>query len=237
MLRLLAILLLLGGVVYCHAQDLRSGVGVEVFPHFSNRRLLAFDLSTTPQYRLDSLELAETALPSYSTGLTVHHRGNKVGVQASLYYSRVGYSSQRTRIPFGDPFAARFTDQQYRFLSQQITIPFAILFYQELSDKDDFFFLLGSGLSYNMKNQDIIERFEGDISEKEIKDSAFDYRRLNYSFQTGMGWEHRFNENWVMSVTPTFSIWLAGLYVDEPISRNLYQLGVRVGVRYDRWFE
>lgn len=213
-----------------------SGIGVNLFPNYSHRRLVNFDFMG--QALADSLEVNEIARPSYAGGVVLSYRGQKAGVQFGVNYSQTGYRGKRTPIPFNDPNRANFDDQQYNFRAQQIEVPFAIVFYQNLSDKDDFFFLLGSGLSYNLSNQDIVTRFNGENSAREVnKIESDDFRKVNYSFQTAMGWEHKLSDRMVFSIAPTFRLWLAGIYRDALLNRNLYQFGLRATVRFDREVE
>ncbi|RMF04671.1 MAG: hypothetical protein D6772_00255, partial [Bacteroidetes bacterium] len=114
-------------------------------------------------------------------------------------------------------------------------VPMSVLMYQQLTDKDDFYFLLGTAISYNLQSEDQIVLYAGDISERRNQKAPQDFRRLNYAFQTAMGWEHRFGGRIVMNVAPTFKMWLAGLYRGEALlNRNIYQLGLRVAFRLDR---
>lgn len=212
-----------------HAQSVRSGVGISLFPHVAHRRLVAVELGSL--ISTDSLDAAERSLPTYALGVLFSHRGEKVGVQAGIHYSRMGYRGRRVDIPLTNPIAARFSEQEYRFVTQQIEVPLGLVFYQALSEKTEFFFLLGSGISYNMTNKDTYIRYEGDISEKETTRALGDFRRLNYCFQTGMGWERRLDERWSLSIAPVFRLWMAGLYREAELNRNLYQMGVQVVLR------
>lgn len=213
-----------------------SGIGVNLFPNYSHRRLVNFDFMGLAL--ADSLENSEIARPSYAGGLVLSYRGKKAGVQIGLNYSQTGYRGKRVAIPFNDPNRANFDEQQYSFRAQQIEIPFSVVFYQNLSSKDDFFFSLGSGLSYNLSNQDIITRYNGENSAREVNTiESDDFRKVNYSFQTAMGWEHKLSDRMVFSIAPTFRLWLAGIYRDALLNRNLYQFGLRATVRFDREVE
>lgn len=236
MTRLLITLILgIGGSISLVAQQY-SGIGINLFPNYSHRRLVNFDISM--QAQADSLETNEISRPSYATGLVLSYRGRKAGVQVGLNYSQSGYRGTRQPIPFGDPQRANFNEQQYQFRAQSIEVPFSIHFYQNLSDNDDFFFVLGSGLSYNFSNQNIITRFNGETSSREIlENDDDDFRKVNYSFQTAMGWEHKFSDRIVMSIAPTFRLWLAGIKRDALLNRNLYQFGIRATFRWERELE
>ncbi|WP_020534136.1 outer membrane beta-barrel protein [Lewinella cohaerens] len=213
-----------------------SGIGVNLFPNYSHRRIVNLDLNMIGQ--ADSLEISEFARPSYAGGIVLSYRGKKAGVQVGLNYSQTGYRGKRTAIAFNDPNRANFDDEQYSFRAQNIEIPFSVLFYQNLSEKDDFFFSLGSGLSYNLSNQDIITRFNGESSAREVNTiDSEDFRKVNYCFQTSMGWEHKLSQNMLFSIAPTFRLWLAGIYRDSLLNRNLYQFGLRATVRFDRELE
>lgn len=213
-----------------------SGIGINLFPQYSHRRIVNLDLNMLNQ--ADSLENNEFARPSYATGLVLSYRGEKAGVQVGLNYSQTGYRGKRTPIAFNDPNRANFDEEQYSFRAQNIEIPFSVLFYQTLSEKDDFYFSLGSGLSYNLSNQNIITRFNGETSAREVNNiENEDFRKVNYCFQTSMGWEHKLSENMLFSIAPTFRLWLAGIYRDALLNRNLYQFGIRATVRFDREVE
>lgn len=213
-----------------------SGVGITLFPQYSHRRIVNLDLNMIGQ--ADSLEISEFARPSYAGGLVLSYRGKKAGVQVGLNYSQTGYRGKRSPIAFNDPNRANFDEEQYSFRAQNIEIPFSVFFYQNLSSKDDFFFSLGSGLSYNLSNQDVITRFNGETSAREVNTiENQDFRKVNYCFQTSMGWEHKLSENMLFSIAPTFRLWLAGIYRDALLNRNLYQFGLRATVRFDREVE
>jgi hypothetical protein len=213
-----------------------SGIGINLFPQYSHRRIVNLDLNMIGQ--ADSLEVSEFARPSYATGIVLSYRGKKAGVQVGLNYSQTGYQGKRTSIPFNDPNRANFDEERYSFRAQNIEIPFAVVFYQNLSEKDDFFFSLGSGISYNLSNQDIITRYNGESSTREVNTiESEDFRKANYCFQTSLGWEHKLSENMLFSIAPTFRLWLAGIYRDALLNRNLYQFGLRATVRFDREVE
>jgi hypothetical protein len=210
-----------------------SGYGINLFPQLSHRRLVNLDFGSLAQ--TDSLEANEIARPSFATGLVLSYRGEKAGVQTGLNYSQTGYQGKRVPLAFNDPNRANFNEERYGFRSQSIEIPFALLFYQNLSPKDDFFFMLGSGINYNLSNQSIITRFDGETSAREVNDiENDDFRRINYAFQTGMGWEHKLSNNMVFSLAPTFRLWMAGVFKNALLNRNLYQVGLRATVRFDR---
>jgi hypothetical protein len=210
-----------------------SGIGVSLFPNWSGRRLVALDANSVAQ--VDSLDALEGLRPAYSAGFFLSYRGKRAGVQAGLQYTEVGYNGERRPITFDDPEAPNFTERAQNFRSRQVEIPLSVLMYQPLGDKDDFYFLMGTSLSYNLSNEDLTVLYAGDISERRTAEAPQDFRRLNYAFQTAMGWEHRFRGRIVMNVAPTFKLWLAGLYRDEAfLNRNIYQFGLRVAFRLDR---
>ncbi len=209
------------------------GYGISLYPNFSHRRLVVYE--NTSQAQIDSLEMVEGFRPSYAAGLVMSFRGEKAGFQIGLNYSETGFRGDRSPLPITDPEANRFTEYQVDFRTRQIELPLALLFYQELTPKDEFFFLLGTGISYNLQNNFLITRFNGDISEKEEQALDEDTRPLNYNFQAAMGWERQLSRDFVMSIAPTFRLWMQGLIRDDfaPRNFNLYQLGVRLTFRFE----
>lgn len=215
------------------AQENRSaGYGIELFPHLSNRRLVAFDLSN--QVEIDSIQANEYTLPSYGVGVFLNYRGEKIGLRMGLNYMELGYRGKKVAIPFDDPFASQFSEIEYTFKTQQIEAPVSFIFYQQLSEKDEFYFLLGTGISYSLGNKDIYTRFEDGAQETATTDAPQDFRPLNFSLQTGMGWEHHFKKNITLDIAPVFKLWMSGLYKAEILNRNLYQIGLKIGIRFDR---
>ncbi len=230
---LLLLLFAIGATTLSQAQENRSaGYGIELLPHLSNRRLIAFDLSS--QMEIDSIQDNEYGLPSYSAGIFMNYRGEKIGIRFGLNYMELGYRGKRAPIPFNDPFASQFSEIEYTFKTQQIEAPVAVLFYQQLSEKNEFYFLLGTGISYNLSNKDIHTRYENEIKKTTTTDAPQDFRPLNFSLQTAMGWEHHFNKNFTIDIAPIFKLWMSGLYKAEILNRNLYQIGLRVGIRFDQ---
>lgn len=209
----------------------RQGIGIGLFPNYSHRRLVVFQ--NYSQNQVDSLETAERFRPSYSAGLLLSTRGEKVGLQIGLNYAEVGYRGTRTPLPITDPRANRFTEYRLEFRGRQVMVPLSILFYQELSEQDEFYFLLGSGLSYSLKNDFVTTYFSGDISEREVAEAPGEFRRINYCFEAAMGWEHHFGGKLTLTLAPTFRLWMSGLLTEGELNRNLYQLGMRMGLRMD----
>ncbi|MCB0636936.1 MAG: outer membrane beta-barrel protein [Lewinella sp.] len=224
------------GLLLCLAPALtaqvRQGIGINLFPNYSHRRLVAFqDIS---QAQIDSLEVAERFRPSYAAGLLFTSRAEKVGVQMGLQYSDTGYRGIRTPLPITDPKASQYTQYRVEFRTRQIEVPFSVLFYQALTDQDEFYFLLGTGLSFNFGNQYRTTYYSGDRSETEKTDAEGEFRRINYCFQSAMGWEHQFANSFTLNIAPTFRLWLSGLLREGNLNRNLYQLGVNLSVRWER---
>jgi hypothetical protein len=230
---LLVVVLLAAQAATLSAQRNTFSWGFDLFPHYGHRRL-AVDESYT-QIQIDSLEAAERYRPGIGAGLFVSWRAQKVGFQTGLSYLNTGYRSPQTPFQPTDPNSINFTDFRQVFRSQQIEIPACVYFYQELTPKDEFFFMFGTGLSYNFSNEDVLVRYNGETTDPVESDPAFSFRAVNIAFQTAMGWERHLGERMTLSVQPTFRFWLSGLYPsDTSINRNLYQLGFRIGFRFDR---
>lgn len=222
----LALLFIISNLALGLAQDRYVDYGLNLYPHLSNRRLVAFD--EYAQSEVDSLERYESARPSLGLGFYLNYRALKVGIRTGVNYMQVGYTGERQAIPLNDPLASEFTDFKKDFVSHQIEVPFSLLFYQQLSPKDEFYFLLGSGLSLNIANRDVFTRYEGSVSEKERVKPEEDFRAVNVCIQTGLGWERQISRQLRMGVAPVFKLWLSGLYTDEILNRNIYQMGINL---------
>lgn len=207
--------------------------GVELFPHYGHRRLAVNESFT--QLQIDSLEAAEAYRPGIGAGFFLSWRVEKIGFQMGLGYLNTGYRSRLAPFPATDPNSINFKDFRQVFRTQQVEVPTALNFYQRLSEKNEFNFMFGLSLGVNITNDDILVRYTDEVSDQVITDPEFKFKRVNLAFQTGMGWEHHFSQRFTLSLQPTFRFWLRGLYPnDTAINRNLYQLGLRTTIRFDR---
>lgn len=225
------------------ATDLAAQTGtwysINLFPNYSNSRLIVFDNLTQDQ--IDVIDSLETSKPSYAIGGAMQWRGEFLGFQLGANLVNTGYRSIRQRIPAGDPYEGRGEEYEQTFTNYLIEVPAEFTFYQTLNDKNEFFFMLGTGLAYSLSNRTRTTLYDegggAGGQESTASDSDILFRKVNLEFQTALGWEHAFGPYVRLSVQPTFQFWLRGLYLDELINRNLYSLGVRVGLKFGRLLE
>ena len=205
-------------------------VGLSLYPNMSNRRLIAFNnLSTQAQKTLDSLE---SARPSYSIGVVAGWRGGKAGFQFGLSYMNTGYRTLKQAIPADDPQSEIASNRRYTFQNTNIEIPINLLFYQELSEKDEFFFMMGTALSFNLQNKNQVILYSGENKiREEVPVNQDDFRLFNYAFEAGMGWERTFNDRLAMIIQPNFQFWFKGVLEKNELNRSLYNFGLRIIVK------
>ncbi len=222
--------LLVGLGMYAHAQA-SFFWGPVVEPNLSHRRLIAF--SNISQLAIDSLEDRETSKPSLSLGIFAGWRKDKIGFRFGALYMNTGYRTVRELIPPNEPDAANATERRYVYQNHNIEIPLELQFGQELDSKNRFFFAMGTGASFNFNNQTKTILFAGEKVDSRIEksDNAL-FRKLNYSFRAGFGWEHDLSENFSVIIEPTFKIWMQGVLVDNELNRNLYSMGIRVAFQF-----
>lgn len=206
-------------------------VGLSLYPNMSNRRLIAFNnLSVQAQKTLDSLE---SARPSYSIGVMAGWRGQKAGFQFGLNYMNTGYRTLKQAIPQSDPQSEIASTRRYTYQFTNIEIPIDLLFYQELSEGNEFFFAMGTALSFNLQNKNQVVLFSGENkTREEITVNQDDYRLFNYGFEAGMGWERTFNERWALLLQPNFQFWFKGVLEKNDLNRSLYNFGLRIIVKH-----
>lgn len=215
------------------AQEGGSGFGLVLEPQISGRRLIA-NAATISQRQIDSIERVEIGAPAYAVGLLWNTRGEKIGFQIGIQYADLGYQTQKLALPADSPRGNQFDRFREQFRQRQVELPLAIHFYQSIGADDDFYFLMGGALGYSLNQAQSTIYYAGDVRERESEEVTGEYRRFNYAFQTGMGWEHHFTERLTLVVQPTFRFWLKSLQQDVTPDRNLYQLGVQIGLRFDR---
>ena len=210
---------------------------VNLYPNYSNRRLIVFD--NLNQDQVDAIDDLEASKPSYSIGGAIQWRGEFLGFQMGANFVNTGYRVVRQPIPGDGPFAGRGEEYRQTFTNYMMEIPIEVTFYQTLSETDEFFFMLGTGLGYNMSNRTRTTLYSGGgtatVENTPTDDKTF--RNLNTEFQAALGWEKALNPQLKLVVQPHFQFWMRGLYLDELINRNLYSLGVRVGLKFGRLLE
>lgn len=221
--------------------DLTAQMGtwysINLYPNYSNRRLIVFD--NLNQDQIETIDSLEAAKPSYTIGGAIQWRGEFVGFQIGANFMNTGYRKIRQAIPADDPFAGQAEEYAQTFTNYLLELPVELTFYQTLNENNEFFFLLGTGVAYNLGNRTRTTLYTSS-SENPVDNSptdAIDFRRINWEFQAALGWEKAFSPHVRLLVQPTFQFWTRGLYVDEPINRNLYSLGVRVGLKFGRLLE
>ncbi|MCB0547257.1 MAG: outer membrane beta-barrel protein [Phaeodactylibacter sp.] len=205
--------------------------GVEAYPNYSNRRLIAQTSISNQQAR--ALEALETGRFSYSAGLFAQWRGGRAGFQTGLRFTDTGYQTVRTSLSSDDTPPPGATEKRIVYQNRFLEAPAELLFFQELDDKNDFFFTIGLALAYNLSNQNKTVFYTGDTrsanSEKAENDN---FHNISYSFLTGMGWEHQFSDSFSVVLQPAFQFWLQSLLIDTDINRNLYSVGLRIGAKF-----
>lgn len=232
-------LLLIGCLLSFSSLSAQIGTwySVNLYPNFSNRRLIVFDNLTQDQ--IDVIDSLETNKPSYSIGGAIQWRGEFLGFQLGANFVETGYSTLRQPVPADDDFAGRADEYQQTFTNYLVEFPVEVTFYQTLNDKNEFFFMLGTGVSYNISNQTRTALFNSGNSLGTEKNATegLKFRKTNMEFQAALGWETAFSPTMRLVVQPHFQFWMRGLYQDELINRNLYSLGVRVGLKFGQLIE
>jgi len=211
------------------------GWGLNLNPNFSNRRLIAY--STITEQMIRDIEKQETSKPSYAAHLFLFWRSNKVAFEVGAGFANTGYRTVQEPIPSNDPDFPNANSRRFVFQNYNIEIPASLKFYQALSDKDDFNFMLGLNLSYNLSNDTLTVLYDGESSSTRRAADESDFRKVNYAFTTGMGWEHQFSPTFTLILQPTFTFWMKALFKETEfteLNRNLYSFGLNVGFRFDR---
>ena len=207
------------------------GWGLEVIPNFSNRRLIA--QPNVPRDEIRALEELETARPSYSAGAFAQWRGGRAGFQTGLRFVNTGYRTVRSGIVDEDDPPLGAEQKRNDFQNLFLEIPGEILFFHELDDKNDFFFMMGFSLAYNLANYENTLFYTGESPERRrIKAEQSDFNPVHINFLSGAGWEHRFGESFALVLQPTFQFWLRSLLQQADLNRNLYAFGLKVGVKF-----
>lgn len=199
--------------------------GVNLYPNLTHRRLIA--LSNISQPAIDSIEKREVSRPSLSAGFTMGWRGKKLGFHTGINFVDAGYRTVKEATPEGDPKIELGSQRRFAFQNNYFEIPAEVNFYQSLGERSAFYFMLGSAISINTTNRYDTIYYSGErVTSASGQADSDDFRRINYAFQTGMGWEYAFSERLMMVLTPTFKFWMRGVLKENDLNRNLYSIGL-----------
>ena len=216
------------------AQTIERGFGLELYPHLSHRRLAGgSDLILDELAALDSLE---TGLFSYGFGLVYDNRFDRLGYTVGLRYARAGYRTLEQ--PIGDPF----DNVGFRLTTTTdfLSLPLEINFWQDIDERNRVFFFFGGAVNYQLRTRVRRQDFEGgNVTNDEILPTSdfIDYRRLQFSLGTGIGYDRRLGTRLAVRLQPDVRFFLSSNTVRdevERVSRNYFQLGLRATVRWIR---
>lgn len=208
--------------------------GAYLYPNYSDRRLIAIGTNLSEQM-LQEIEDRETGKFSLSGGGHLGWRGERAGFQIGLGFAETGYRTVREPIPPDNPDAVEASQQQFIYRNYNLELPLEIHFVHELDYQNFFYFMLGGVGSYNLANREVKILYDGDLSERrDAPPPEEPYRRTNFAFQAGLGWERNLGGTTNLYLQPNFQFWLSGLLRDAPINRSLYNLGLIVGLKFYR---
>jgi len=232
MKKIVLAVVLTGGLFPLCAQDFYWGA--YFYPNYSNRRLIAIGANLSEQM-IQEIEDRETGKLSFSGGGHAGWRGEKAGFQFGLGFTETGYQTVREAVPPDSPDAGNASQQKFIYRNYNLELPIELQFIHELDSRNYFYFMLGGAASYNLANNEIKVLYSGDTSQRDdAPEPEQVYRRTNFAFQTGIGWEHNISDRTYLYLQPNFQFWLSGLYQDATINRSLYNLGLKLGVKFYR---
>jgi len=207
--------------------------GAELHPNYSERRLIAITqfFSDSTLRAIDSIEMGKL---SFSGGLFLGWKGEKVSFETGLSFMESGYKTLKGPADDNRPIPAGALLEQNTFQSFYIELPTRLQFFHTMETGSEFSFSMGVSLSYNISNLRTTTYFlENSNQEEKTKFDQEAYRKFNYAFEAGMGWGKKLNENFAIFIQPTFKFWFKGMLVENKLNRSLYSLGVRTGVRFE----
>lgn len=206
--------------------------GLQVTPQYSNRRLIA--QSTIDQADVRALEELEIGRFAYSAGAVVRWKSERVGFLTGLNFVNIGHQTEWRPVTPSDPAPPNSIEKRTVYRNLFIEAPAELQFFQSFDDKNALFFMMGLTFAYNLNNATQLIFTNGETEEvvEEPTDNE-QFADINYSFITGMGWEHQLGERLAFSLQPTFQFWVRPLLtdIDVDFNRNLYSLGFR-GILY-----
>ena len=228
--KLIAALFLILLTASLEAQVYEKSFGLEIAPHLGGRRISGGALVQFTE--LERQEELEDGIGGFGLGLLFESRADKMGFTTGLRYLETGYEI----IDPGEDGPVLGFDFTDKVTARYLSVPFELNFHQDITSKDRVSFMLGMAAHVHLNT--VTERtttFDGEDRSTEPlpENPELDYRPINISLNTGIGYDRRLGENWAIKVQPYFQFFLRGnLQADDrQLNRNYYQTGVRVVVK------
>lgn len=216
------LLFLLGADAGAQNEVLERSFGIEIQPQFNQRRISGTANSTVPELeRIDSLEEGTFG---YGLGFVYESRVDRIGFTTGLRYTRAGYGTTERTLAGG---TQTFSD---RIVAHYIAVPVEVNFYQNATERDRVFFLLGLAPQFHLGTR--VNRTLDGTTER-LEDDT-DYRGIVLSFNTGFGYDRKLSDDWALRIQPNFQFFLNGNIrpdADTRANRNYYQVGLRLVLR------
>ncbi len=206
--------------------------GLNLYPNLSDRRLVNTGglLSDKAMAEIDKIEKTQFG---YAVGLDMQWQAEKIGLNLGLRYMNAGYNIGRTILLPDDPNVDFADESSGRFEQTRLELPVEVLFFFNLSDEDAIFFTMGASFGYTLQTKNELTLYRNNNPETSLIDPEYPVRDFNYAFQTGVGWQTQLNNKLQLSIQPNFQFWFKGIYEDEAlINRNLFNFGVKLGLRF-----
>ena len=227
MLRYLPQLLLLCCSLSLSAQTLERSFGLELVPLLSERRVAGVGNVTFDQ--LEIIDSLEAGNPSFGLGVVYESRVDRIGYTTGLRYTRASYGTLQQ---LGEETGVTYSDE---VRAHYLSLPFELVFYQDVSEQDRVLFMLGAAVQYHLGTGVQRTSFRnGEETGSERLADGPDYRGLVTSFITGFGYDRKLSSDWAIRLQPTFEFYLNGNLKPNPdtkANRNFYQIGLRLVVR------
>lgn len=232
MQRIFGLVLLLAFALPATAQSSLQW-GVELFPNLSYRRLLPRNDINRDQ--IDAVDDMEQGKFSYSAGLVATWRKERIGFKTGLTFVESGYQKRRMEVDLRDNVPPGAEDERTAFQNLFIEVPAEMLFFQNFDPKNQMYFSMGLAAAFNIDNRERVTYYFGDTQDvvsEQLDNSEFS--ALHFSFVSGMGYQHDFDQGFSLFVQPTLQFWLTSLLNDPnaEFNRNLYAVGLRFGGKF-----
>ena len=237
MIKYICILLLIPFLSY--SQESKFHIGIELNPGKSDRRLISND--ATADIAKEVFSKIEKKTFGYDAGVIIEYQINeKFRLQSGVKYVRWGYESDKRYFFTGIPDPNNPNPNPSPSIPEAVKnegentyveIPLSLSYYLNTKHAS-LFFMLGSSMTYNLKNTNKMISFYFDRTEEmEIEDEVVTFRKINFVHQIGIGLERAINSSFSVFMMPNFKIQAFGIAKDVPLNRRLFFYGLSFGVK------
>jgi Outer membrane protein beta-barrel domain len=204
-------------------------IGFNISPDYCSRTLKNNDATGTSGLIIDVRDKRETGRMGITAGVNIcFNFTKKTGLETGIQYSAKGYQTTKYDLVYGVPDPAAPVRAKFRYNYHYIDIPLKI---NIIKGNGKLRLIAAAGITTNIllsATQTSILEYSGGKTEKQKKQSVYDYNKINISPMISLGADYRINGKMYLRAEPTFRYGMLK-NINTPVTEHLWSAGLNIG--------